>query len=134
MKLIRHRKRRNQRRGAAVTELAICLPLLLLLVLGIVEWGSVMFVRNNMLHAAREGCRAYAVRDVGHDGAIAVTQNRLTGMNYNFTVTASPENSTADERWVEITTTYDDIAMGDPLKLFTNKNDMTIRVTMRRED
>ena len=131
MKLTRQTKKR---RGAAVIELSICLPLLLLLALGIIEWGSVMFVRNNALHAAREGCRAYAVRDVGADGAKAITENRLTDMNFDFTVTTSPENSTDTERWVEVSVDYAEIAMGDPLKIFSNKDDMTVRVTMRRED
>lgn len=127
-------KSRVNRRGAAVTEMALVLPMLLLLALGIIEWGSVMFVRNNMLHAAREGCRAFAVRNVDEAGAIAITETNLTSMNFDFDVTASPDSDPGEERWIEITTEWSEVAMGDPLRLFSSRDDLTVRVTMRRED
>ncbi|MCH7993958.1 MAG: pilus assembly protein [Planctomycetes bacterium] len=51
----RHHDRR--RRGSAVVEFAVVLPLLLTILFGIIEYGYVFMVRQSLQHAAREGCR-----------------------------------------------------------------------------
>ena len=51
----RHYDRR--RRGSAVVEFAVVLPLLLTILFGIIEYGYVFMVRQSLQHAAREGCR-----------------------------------------------------------------------------
>lgn len=48
-------------KGAALVELAIILPLLLLIVFGIFEFGRAMFITNTLNNAAREGARRAAV-------------------------------------------------------------------------
>jgi hypothetical protein len=44
-----------------VVEFAMIFPMFLLLVVGIAEYGWFLFVRANVLAAARDGCRAAAV-------------------------------------------------------------------------
>lgn len=44
-------------RAAAVVEFAVVLPLLLLILFGIIEYGYTFMVRLTVQHAAREGCR-----------------------------------------------------------------------------
>ncbi len=51
----------NNKNGAALVELAIILPLLLLIVFGIFEFGRAMFITNTLNNAAREGARRAAV-------------------------------------------------------------------------
>lgn len=53
--LVRARDRR--RRGAAVVEFAVILPLLLTVLFGIIEYGWVFMIRQTLQTAAREGCR-----------------------------------------------------------------------------
>jgi len=53
---ILHRGTREDR-GAAAVEFALVLPILLLLVLGIVQFGMTFFQWLEMEHAAREGAR-----------------------------------------------------------------------------
>ncbi len=48
-------------RGAAMVEFAIIAPLLFLLVFGVIDFGRVFFLYNNLTNAAREGARAGAV-------------------------------------------------------------------------
>src|SRR2546421_9565499 len=55
--------RRVGRRGAALVEFAIVVPLLLLLVLGIMEFGMTMHDYIMVVHGAREGARTAAVGD-----------------------------------------------------------------------
>jgi Flp pilus assembly protein TadG len=47
--------------GQALVEMAIILPLLLLLVMGIFEFGRAMYLKNTLTHAARAGARTAVV-------------------------------------------------------------------------
>lgn len=49
--------KRYYRRGAAVVEMAVVLPLLLTLVFGIIQYGYIFMVRQSLTHAANEACR-----------------------------------------------------------------------------
>ncbi|MFO7741314.1 MAG: pilus assembly protein [Anaerolineae bacterium] len=50
-------------RGQELVEYALTLPIFLLLVIGIMEFGVTVFVYNTMANAAREGARVGAVMD-----------------------------------------------------------------------
>jgi Flp pilus assembly protein TadG len=49
--------RNRHRRGAAVVEFAVCLPIIMLLVLGSIEATSAVFVRQALTTSAYEGIR-----------------------------------------------------------------------------
>ena len=51
-------KRKNTERGAALVELAIVLPFLLLLLMGTVEIGLLLYNQQVLTNASREGARA----------------------------------------------------------------------------
>ena len=51
---------KNQK-GQALIETALIIPLLLLLVMGIFEFGRMMYMKNTLNNAARAGARAAAV-------------------------------------------------------------------------
>jgi Flp pilus assembly protein TadG len=57
MKLTRARARASGERGAALVELAVILPLLLLIAFGIIEYGSAWNRKLQMETAARAGAR-----------------------------------------------------------------------------
>ncbi len=99
---------RRDERGAAVVEFALVLPVLVLFVFGIVEFGRAYNARIELTAAVREGARAVALggstlttadieqrtRDAapGLDAdQITVTANRCAGvpMPLDATVTAS---------------------------------------------
>jgi len=48
-------------RGQAIVELAILLPVLLLILLGILEFGRIFSTYITITHASREGARAGSV-------------------------------------------------------------------------
>ena len=50
-------KRHQKRRGAALVEMALVLPIFVTVVLGIVEFGRAMMVAQMCTNAAREGVR-----------------------------------------------------------------------------
>ena len=73
----------RRERAAAAVEMAIVLPLLLLIVGGIIDFGRFFYTQNIVVNAAREGARSralgYTTADCGHpDGPVA---DRLPGFD-----------------------------------------------------
>lgn len=69
-------------RGAAAVEFALVLPILVLLLFGIVEFGRGYNAKVTLTHAAREGARALAVgaadpEQVTIDAATTLDESRL---------------------------------------------------------
>lgn len=60
---------RSKDRGANLVEFALLAPLLILLLLGIIEFGWLFSQNNDVKHGAREGARAAAV-NLGDNGAL----------------------------------------------------------------
>lgn len=60
---------RGQRRerGAAVVEFALVVPILLLLVMGIAEFGRAYYIQTTLSQAAREGVREMALKNNATD-------------------------------------------------------------------
>lgn len=50
-----------KRKGAAAVEMAIVVPVITIMVLGMLEYGSVLNLKQRLIHAAREGAR-YGMR------------------------------------------------------------------------
>jgi Flp pilus assembly protein TadG len=59
--LLHRRRPARAERGAAAVEMALVLPMLLLLVIGIVSYGYLLSFRQAMSQGASEGARAAAV-------------------------------------------------------------------------
>lgn len=53
----------SNRRGAAIVETAVVLPIFFMIVLGIVEFGRAMMVAQLLTNGAREGARLAALPD-----------------------------------------------------------------------
>ena len=74
------RKPLRDERGASAVEFAFIVPLLILLVLGIAEFGHAFQVQGTLSAAAREGVRAMALRN-DPDEARDVVQNAAASLN-----------------------------------------------------
>ena len=61
-------ERRNRERGAAAVEFALVLPILIMLIFGIIDFGRMLNARITITEAAREGARAAALQ-TGEDAA-----------------------------------------------------------------
>jgi Flp pilus assembly protein TadG len=71
-------------RGASAVEFALIVPLLILLVLGIAEFGHAFQVQGTLSAAAREGVRAMALRNDPVD-ARAVVRNAASSLDPGVT-------------------------------------------------
>jgi Flp pilus assembly protein TadG len=66
------RRTLREERGASAVEFALIVPLLIVLVLGIAEFGHAFQVQGTLSAAAREGVRAMALRNNPADAKQAV--------------------------------------------------------------
>lgn len=78
--------RKLNERGAAATEFALLLPVFLMILFGIIELGMIMYGREVVTNAAREGARAGIVqgppkRTPGEITTIANSYLTGTGVN-----------------------------------------------------
>jgi Flp pilus assembly protein TadG len=75
-------------RGAAMVEFALLLPMLLLIVFGIIDFGRALNAQITLTQAAREGARLAAL---GQPGVVSRTQAAATGLSpVNVSVTSCP--------------------------------------------
>jgi Flp pilus assembly protein TadG len=58
MRIIRRSMRSSRRRGVAAAELAVCLPIVVLLVIATIESCSALFLKQSLTASAYEGVRA----------------------------------------------------------------------------
>lgn len=67
--------------GQELVEYAIVLPLLMLLLLGIMEFAIVIFSYDTIANAAREGARYGIIHPTDTAGIEAVARDRALGLN-----------------------------------------------------
>ena len=97
----RNRKRRStgKRQGAAVVEFAVCLPLIVLIMLGSIEAANMLFLRQALVQASYEGAKA-AVRADADNATVTLIANQVAAGRRldGFTVETVPADiSTAQQ-------------------------------------
>jgi Flp pilus assembly protein TadG len=108
-------RKRSSEKGASLVEFAFVAPILILLVLGIVEFGYVFTEYNEVKHAAREGARYAAVSHPDRNGGgvdytdvVDSVCGALTLVNSTVTVSASVVSGSGDKgdlAQIEVTAT-----------------------------
>ncbi len=68
------RQGRGNRKGAAVVEFAVCLPLILLIMLGSIEAANMLFLRQALVQASYEGAKV-AIRSNSDNAMVATIAN-----------------------------------------------------------
>ena len=86
------REKLREQRGATAVEFALIVPLLIVLVLGIAEFGRAFQVQGTLSAAAREGVRVMALQN-NPAAARAAVENAATSLSPTITdaeITISP--------------------------------------------
>lgn len=88
-----NRRAPRDRRGVAAAEFAVCLPVIVLLVLGTLECCTMIFLKQSLTVAAYEGIRTgledrATATDVRRTGQRILTQRRVQG----GTIAVNPNN------------------------------------------
>ncbi|MGQ0663793.1 MAG: TadE/TadG family type IV pilus assembly protein [Pseudomonadota bacterium] len=94
--------------GAAAAEFALVSPLLILLIVGLIEFGRLFWLQNTMQFVAEEGGRFAAVRTTATMQQVTdFARSRIFGFDpATVTITATTEMNGAIQ-FVTVTTTYD---------------------------
>jgi Flp pilus assembly protein TadG len=110
--------RRSTERGQAVIELALTLPLLLVVVFGIIDFGFMFQRYESVTNAAREGARLGILTSAGYTATEA--QNRaisyLTASGLNGPLRACGAAVVKDSMCAQLTTQTVTIAGSTPAK------------------
>jgi Flp pilus assembly protein TadG len=135
-----HRKpglsRIRDTRGNAVVEMALVLPLLLILVFGITEFGRAWMTVNVLQTAAREGARLAVVQPVRDNTAI---QNRATAIcnaaaiHNNVVVSCVGPINGDIERKVTVTVSADFTVVTGRVLAFRGTVPLSAQCSMRSE-
>lgn len=138
--IIAARRDASKRRGTAAVEFAVILPFVMVLFLGIIEFGRVLMVQQILTNAAREGCR-FAVLP---GGTISSSRDVVTAYlsNANITlsspstqVTVSPDPTTAAKGssiTVNVTVPFSSVSWL-PGTIFMTGKQLSASVVMRME-
>ena len=101
-------RRHNNRRGVAATEFAVCLPVIVLLVLGMIECCTMIFLKQSLTIASYEGIRTAledraVSTDVRRTSQQVLTQRRVQG----GTITVNPSDipATPTGQYITVTVT-----------------------------
>ncbi|MFI5622882.1 TadE/TadG family type IV pilus assembly protein [Nocardioides sp. NPDC051685] len=77
-------------RGAAAVEFALVLPLLLLMLFGLIDFGRALNAQITLTQSAREGVRLAALQQPGVEDRTRAAAEPMTGVTVS--VTACPAN------------------------------------------
>lgn len=123
------------RSGAALIEFAFLTPFLLLIVTGIIQFGALFFLENNMINVARDTARRMAVGELTTSkDAESHVQNTLANWGVTFTVTIEqPTPPASNDFVVRISAPMADAAIVDPFG-FMGGGSLRAQSTMRQEN
>jgi len=95
-------------RGASVLEMALVLPILLMLSFGIVDYGYFFYVKNTVQGAAQAGARAAIPASATNSDVTNLINNMMTAsglQNSGYSVTLSPSDVSTASAGSSITVT-----------------------------
>jgi Flp pilus assembly protein TadG len=131
--------KRKLRRGNAVLEAALVIPILLYLAFGTVEFGYFFYVKNNLQGAAREGVRAAIPPGATNTDVTAAISSQMTAAGLQasgYTVTTTPTsiNGLAPGTTVTVSVqcTWGTVGLR-PLQLISTSKIVKGQAVMRKE-
>ncbi len=89
----RHDEKNNRRHGAAVVEIALCLPVLLLVTLLFIEFTNLLFLRQSLKVASYEGIRVAIKQSTDLSDVMDVCATILDSRQVNeYEISVEPED------------------------------------------
>jgi Flp pilus assembly protein TadG len=129
-------KRERTRKGAAVVELAIVLPLFLLIALGTIESCSMMYLSQNLHIAAYEGARASLVpKSITSDVTTAANRILTSRQVKSASIVISPSDFSSLEigQNIQVTVSAPSDANSPILGMFFIGRTMSASCSMMKE-
>jgi len=137
-----HPRPARPKRGAAVLEFALVMPVLTLILFGIITYGSVFYTLNSMKESAQDAARRMAVGAVTFSGTTMNCSAAASGSAEavacrdlprwaTYRVRATQDCGTMDDT-VTLTTAASSAALADVFGLMRS-GDLTVTSIMRKE-
>lgn len=102
--------------GSVAVEMGMCSVIFVMLISGMVSFGSIFFIQGNMADAARDTARRVALGQITPDQANDFAQDRLVNWGMTYTVTATNDGTDAT---VQISVPTADAAIIDYMGMFS---------------
>ncbi len=129
------RNTRKARRGAHIVEMALVLPILIMIVFGIIEFARANQIRQTVKQAAYEGARVGITMDASAANVQTQANSVLTSVGITgATVTVSPNPITSTTQFVTVTVSASATANGWFMKYFTAGQPISAAVTLESEN
>jgi len=127
---------RKKRRGAAAVEFAIVLPVFVLLVFGMIEYGRMVMVQQVITNASREGARQAVLDGATTTSVQSAVTTYLTNASVSggsSTVTPSPATAASgDPITVTVSVPFSAVSWL-PSPMYLGGKTLSASTTMRRE-
>jgi len=127
------------RRGAAVVEMAVVTPVLLLLLLGTIEFGWLFHVKQSMTTASRVGARTASMAGTTNTEVTTDIDNSMSGMGlsknkFQYTITITRGTTQNPYEKVEIVMPYtNNLSLLGGFFNWLNIQQLKAETTFRRE-
>ncbi|BCV23450.1 TadE/TadG family type IV pilus assembly protein [Gelria sp. Kuro-4] len=135
--MVKGEKLWKSQRGQSLVELALTLPVIILVLFGILEFGRISYSYIVITHAAREGARAGAVGKTDAEIVATIRETApLPNADTNLHITKLEPSESARTSGLPLTVEVAyDVELVTPLfdKLLPNPFTLKSRVTMRIE-
>jgi Flp pilus assembly protein TadG len=132
--MTRQRRKNSQRRGAAAVEFAVCLPVLLAFVFGILEFSRATQLQQSTRLAAFEGARAGITLDAASSDVTTAVNRVMSAVSIsNFSTTVSPSPLTYTSPTVTVTVNLDPTQNAWFTWFIRSNNTISSSVTLSRE-
>ncbi len=139
-------KRLRCQKGVAAVEFAIILPVLMLIIFGIIEFGLLMYDKQVITNASREGARAgivVGVSRVDDDGILEMMDRYIAnhlitfGATPSLDITIEPVDRTdmdfGDELTVTVTYDYDFLVLPNFVADFAGVQTLATTTVMKMQ-
>jgi Flp pilus assembly protein TadG len=124
----------TRRHGATTVELAFCIPILLTIILGIMEFSRGLQIQQTLRQAAFEGARAGIELDASTaDVTSAVNAITASVSVKNPTITIVPNPLTNTSPTVSVTVSTAPATNGWFLRFFNSNSVISATITLNRE-
>jgi Flp pilus assembly protein TadG len=137
------RQRKPRRKGAALLEMLLVLPVLLMLSLGVVDYGYYLYLKNTFQSAAQAGARAAVPYAATNSSANGIVTQMMTAGGFpaaSYIVTLSPSNVSGLSAGTQITVTISALwgnvgthALGSSFGGMSNSKTVVAMAIMQKE-
>lgn len=130
-------RKRNDRRGAALVEFAMMVPIFLLFVVGSIELGRALVVQEALTNASREGARVAILDDATTSDVTSAVDSYLSAVSISGAATAvSPSDpgttAAGTQVTVAVSVPYASVSWV-PSPWFLNGATLTASTVMQRQ-